>query len=71
MTWVGGGFNWRQMLLHNNTVFYAAYEEGWGQVEAKGLAFGHSEKTTVSSLHVSACGFMVGTSSKKQSVAGF
>lgn len=66
MTCVWGGFNWGQMLLHNNTGFYAAYALGAGRGE--GLAFGQSEKTSVSSLHVSACGFLVKTSSKKKKI---
>lgn len=65
MTCVWGGFNWGQMLLHNNTGFSAAYEVGWGRDEAGGLSFGQSEKTRHSSLHVFACGFMVDTSRKK------
>lgn len=40
MTGVGGGFNWDQMLLHNNTGFSAAYEVSWGRDEVEGLAFG-------------------------------
>lgn len=65
MTCVWGGFNWGQMLLHNNIGFSAAYEVGWGRDEAGGLSFGQSEKTRHSSLHVFACCFMVETSRKK------
>lgn len=31
-----GGFNWDQMLLHNNTGFSAAYEVGWGGIRQRG-----------------------------------
>lgn len=71
MTFVRGGFNWSQMLLHNNNCFYAAYEEGGEAGRGEGLAFGHSEEISVSSPHVSARGFMVETTSKKSSLAGF
>lgn len=56
MTCVGGGFNWGQMLLHNNTSFDAVYEVGWGQDEAGGWLL-DSQKRPVS-LHV-LCTFLL------------
>lgn len=71
MTCVWGGFNWGQMLLHNNTGFSAAYEVGWGRDEAGGWLL-DSQKRPGSLL----CTFLLVVSwwrlpVKKSSLAGF